>query len=270
VGLAAICGGCKEDHSHGPAAKGHGAHDHHGAAGHGTAEHGAARASELVVSTDPREPRAGQTTKLDLMIHEPDGGMVRDFETVHEAKVHLIIVREGLDRFAHIHPEVDDSGNLKGTFAFPAGGTYRLFADYKPAKKAGAVATAVVKVGGESQPAPPLVPDVPGKVKGDGLDAEISVASPKAGTATVVTFRLFDPAGQPVRDLQPYLGAMGHLVVLSAEGKEYVHAHPVEKAATDGTVAFEAHFSRPGIFKGWGQFKRAGNVHTVPHVLKID
>jgi len=69
-----------------------------------------------------------------------------------------------------------------------------------------------------------LSPDVPGKVKGDGLDADVAVTGGKVGSPTGISFRLMDPAGQPVSDLQPYLGAMGHLVILSADGKVYVHA----------------------------------------------
>lgn len=266
--LSALLAGCtpsrKDDHvDHSKTEKGH---THHGShADHGGKE----RVGQLMVRTEPSKARSGQPTTLRLMIHEADGTMVKDFEAVHEANVHLIVVRDGLDQFAHIHPEVDDAGNLTATFSFPTGGMYRLYADYKPVGKAQAVATAEVKVSGPSSPAPQLSPDVPGQVKGDGLAAEVAVTSAKAGSPTTISVRLLDPAGQPVSDLQPYLGAKGHLVVLSADGKEYVHAHPVEKV-TAGTVGFEAHFAKPGVYKGWGQFRRSGKVHTVPFVMRIE
>ena len=87
---------------------------------------------------------------------------------------------------------------------------------------------------------------------------------------TGITFTLADSAGKPVTDLQPYLGAMGHLVVISSDGKDYVHAHPIEDAKASGPVAFMAHFPHVGIYKGWGQFRRADVVHDVPFVVKID
>ena len=59
----------------------------------------------LMVKTDPAEVKAGQPTRLSLMIHDAGGAMLKDFEVVHEKKVHLIIVRDGLDQFAHIHPD---------------------------------------------------------------------------------------------------------------------------------------------------------------------
>src|SRR6187200_1686524 len=50
--------------------------------------------SELIVSTQPRNPRIGEKIALGLMIHSADGRMQNDFETVHEHKVHLMIVRD--------------------------------------------------------------------------------------------------------------------------------------------------------------------------------
>ncbi len=58
--------------------------------------------------------------------------MVKDFEIVHDEKVHLVIVRDGLDHFAHIHPAADAKGNLDGkAHCVPlVGGKYRLIADW--------------------------------------------------------------------------------------------------------------------------------------------
>src|SRR5829696_1507922 len=63
---------------------------------------------QLVVRTEPAAPRPGEPVTLRLMVHTADGGMVTDFATAHDQKVHLIVVRDGLDEFAHLHPAVDD------------------------------------------------------------------------------------------------------------------------------------------------------------------
>ena len=95
------------------------------------------------------------------------------------------------------------------------------------------------------------------------------VTSQPGDQETTVRFHLVDAAGQAVDDLQPYLGAMGHLVIISADGREYVHAHPLSEAKTapEGAVEFAAHFPKPGIYKAWGQFQRDGSVFTVPFVM---
>lgn len=260
--FATVAAGC--GHKEGQHAGSHGSQpDAH--AGH---KAGAAHA-KLMVKTDPAEVKALQPTTLNLMIHGADGSMVRNFEKLHGEKVHLIVVREGLDQFAHIHPEVDAAGNLKATFAFPMGGSYRLFADFQPVGQKPAVADGTIEVAGDAAPAPKLTPNVPGNVMGDGLNAVISVSNLKVGGETAIGFELQDGEGKGVADLQPYLGALGHLVIISADGGQYVHAHPEKENAASGTVAFGAHFTQRGIHKGWGQFQRAGKVLIVPFVIDV-
>ena len=64
---------------------------------------------------------------------------------------------------------------------------------------------------------------------------------------------------------------MGHLVVLSQDGKQYVHAHPMDEKTTGSkVVAFMAHIPNAGLYKGWGQFQRQGQVHVIPFVLRVE
>ena len=91
--------------------------------------------SKLMIQTDPAQVVAGKPTTLKLMIHGADGEMVKTFEVVHEQEIHLIIVRDGLDQFAHIHPEVDAAGHATVTYTFPTGGNYWHYADHKPTGK---------------------------------------------------------------------------------------------------------------------------------------
>jgi len=69
--------------------------------------------------------------------------------------------------------------------------------------------------------------------------------------------------------LEPYMGELGHLMFVSAAG-EYVHVHPAGGDAARDTVEFGAHFPGPGLYKGWGQFKRGGRVLVVPFVVKVE
>ncbi len=246
----------------------HAAESGHGAGGH-AAPGGGEAAPMLMVSTAPAGLKPGQPVRLDLMIHEPSGAVVTRFDTVHEKMLHLIIVRDGLDRFAHIHPDVGPSGSITATFTFPTAGRYLLYADYQPTGGGPSVAMAELTVPGDPPPKPALVPDAPGRVAGDGLVADIGVANAAAGRTATITFALSDAAGKPVADLQPYLGAMGHLVVLGADGTPYVHSHPLEGWSPGAAVAFETHFPAPGLYKGWGQFRRRDTVLTVPFVVRV-
>jgi hypothetical protein len=261
------CGQRHDDHkASGPAdAKGDGhKHDHGG--------HGDHRPAMTALDIRPvGEIKAGQPADLELSVPGGAGQPLNDFAVVHDAKVHLILIRDGLDRFAHLHLTPDPAtGVMKVRHTFPAGGTYHLFADYQPTGKPAGTAVAQVTVAGNAPAAPPLKPDVPGTVAGDGLTAEVTVDGATPGREATVRFELADPSGQPVADLEPYMGAMGHLVVVSADAARYVHAHPDEgKAAGKNVVAFGASFPQAGLYKGWGQFKRGGQVRVVPFVVNV-
>lgn len=241
-------------------------HDHGDSDPHGG--HVMAKAM-LMVRTEPNDVQVGVSVTLHMMIHDDSGAMVEEFEVIHEKKIHLIIVREGLDEFAHVHPELHADGSFVIEHTFPKAGKYRLYVDHKPAGRPQATALGTVVVAGDAEPATELVPNAPGRVNGEGLEADIAVG-PAANGATTITFQVLED-GQPVGDLEPYLGAMGHLVVISADGAEYVHAHPADESqsAPDGKVSFEAHFAESGPYKGWGQFQRGGQVHTIPFVMRV-
>jgi hypothetical protein len=202
------------------------------------------------------------------MIHGADGTMVREFDVTHEKLVHLIMVREGLDEFAHVHPVVDKQGNLTISHTFPKAGKYRLYADYKPKDSTATIATAQIEVTGIRSPAPSLVRNAPGEVAADGLLANVDITDANGGQQVEVRFRLANESGQPIENLEPYLGARGHLVTISADGDQYVHAHPFDSPTASNEVVFMAHFPAPGMYKGWGQFQIAGHVRTIPFVVR--
>jgi hypothetical protein len=60
-----------------------------------------------------------------------------------------------------------------------------------------------------------------------------------------------------VRDLEPYLGAYGHLVALHAPDLAYSHVHPEGEG-----VAFEADLDPSSRYRLYLQFKHGGRVHT--------
>src|SRR4029450_12965574 len=58
----------------------------------------------------------------------------------------------------------------------------------------------------------------------DGYHVELS-GHLEAGKASTLTMRI-SRDGAPVTDLQPYLGALGHLVALRDGDLAYLHVHP--------------------------------------------
>ena len=242
-------------------------HSQHGKMGH--AASGAEQAAELILTSTPEKPRAGESANLRIMLHDANGKMLKDFEPTHEKLAHLIIIREGLDVFAHLHPEISPAGMMTIKHTFPQAGKYFVFLDHKPRGQSMATSKSILTVDGDVMTAPTLVPNVPGTLRGDQLQAKVALRT-GADKSQVLSFAVQDDTGKAITDLQPYLGAMGHLVIVSADGAQYVHAHPLTEKSPDGNVEFEVHFPGPGIYKAWGQFQRDGKVVTIPAIVKID
>jgi hypothetical protein len=72
-----------------------------------------------------------------------------------------------------------------------------------------------------------------------------------------ITIRIKDPA-----NLEPYLGALGHLILIHSDAVTFVHCHPDDRGVSPGTLVFQARFPKPGVYRAWLQFQRAGRVFT--------
>jgi hypothetical protein len=76
--------------------------------------------------------------------------------------------------------------------------------------------------------------------------------------------------GLPVADLQAYLGAAGHLLLVHEDASTFVHSHPDDNVQElpAGSLRFLARFPKPGLYRGWLQIRRAGQVLTADILLQ--
>src|SRR5699024_680787 len=77
--------------------------------------------------------------------------------------------------------------------------------------------------------------------------------------------------GEPVTELEPYLGAFGHLVALRQGDLAYLHVHPHGEAPQAGEtsgpqVPFEATAPTPGRYLLFFDCQVDGQVYTAPLV----
>lgn len=233
----------------------------------------------LHVETTPRVLAAGQPTRFRFTVHHPlTGAPAKEFATVHEKLFHLFVISRDLNEFAHIHPQAHPDGSFTIEHTLPKPGHYMLFADFLPLGGGTQItglplATAGVDTDLVAARAA-LSPDGVLTKVADGVKVEITNERTEilGGEEVDLIFRFSDAASDaPVTDLQPYLGAAGHLVILSEDMTEYVHAHPREDrpAGETGPVAygpdvlFDALLPRPGRYRAWLQFQRNGRLSTV-------
>jgi plastocyanin len=266
------------------------------AAAHAAGASVATRAFHAEFRTAPGAAKAGEPLDLSFLIKNSQGATVRFLQFVHEKPLHLLIVSEDLAEFYHIHPEmqVDDSYAVRHTF--PNGGRYRLYADYTPPGSGMIVDQFNLRVDGPERPRARLVPDTRLIKAANGLRVELSSDAPlQAGKNLMVEFALTDErTAKPVNNLQLYLGALGHFVIISEDLHDFIHAHPLDTGevfdpsqdpslhvhdpaqlarklvgSSPSEVSAYVNFPRAGMYKLWAQFQRDGRVINVPFVLDV-
>ncbi|EFM12216.1 conserved hypothetical protein [Paenibacillus curdlanolyticus YK9] len=220
------------------------------------------------LSADHPSPNADVTIKV--KIQDDSGKPVEQFDINHEKKMHLIIVSKDLSYFDHIHPEYQDNGEFTITTQLPNAGEFKMFADYIPSGGKATTKSNVVTVQGTAPAAETLVPDLEKEQMIDGKKVSLDFDSLQANKEVNMTFHMTDAqTNKPVTDLQPYLGAVGHVVILSEDAENYLHVHPTEEKAKGPDAKFMTSFPSSGNYKIWGQFKQNGKTFIVPFVVNI-
>jgi hypothetical protein len=110
--------------------------------------------------------------------------------------------------------------------AFPAVGAYDRFDEFLRATGETVVQRDTVIVDAPSEHAAALTVDLAPKTLGETRVALAGAEALRVGQEAVLTFNLSDArSGAPLRNLQPYLGAPAHGVILSEDAATFVHAH---------------------------------------------
>jgi hypothetical protein len=251
----------------------------------------------------PLELQAGleNGNRLRLRLNDPGwlNRRVDDLLPDHNHLMHLYLMRvPDMDLVWHLHPELLDAGLFEQFLPDMPPGRYALFGDIVHANGLPETVTAEI--------------DLP-RVDGRPLQGDDSSGSgPPLGEAdynrTVATlpdgyrmvwvrpaarlsprqpaafrFRLEDPAGNPARQMELYMGMQGHAAFVRDDRSVFAHVHPsgsVPMAALTLTGAGDPHaghamtmdlppqvsfpygFPRAGSYRIYVQVKRAGRVQT--------
>ena len=231
---------------------------------------------------------ANAPVRLRFQARRADGAPIRFLENVHERPLHLLIVSEDLAEFDHIHPELTADDRFEVVHRFRHGGRYRLYADFTPPGEAQRVEVFDLTIAGAPRPRTALSPDAAWSRTANGLQLELSARQPlRASDEIEFAFTIRDAATrQPVADLEPYLGAWAHFVLLDRPLRNFLHAHPYDETTAAATMSahcarmaagapppreirFRAHFPEPGRYKLWAQFQRNGEVIVMPFVFDV-
>lgn len=225
-----------------------------------------AHAYQVQLTTSPQTVEVGKPVKLTLVIKE--NKQIVPLDISHEMKVHLMAVSEDLTWFRHIHPEEQIDGTYVITETFAKGGKYLLFTDFKPSGAAQALNKQEIEVQGSHITGNEEVLNKwISKVDGytvtlkNGIDfrtnktQHLEISIEKDGKKLIES------------DLQQYLGASAHIVMIGKTDKEFLHIHPVSDNRFP--IFAQTHIEKAGVYRMWVQFKIDGQVHTADFTVDV-
>ena len=221
----------------------------------------------------------GKRARLRFKIVGEGEKPVRDFEVEHEKRMHLIVVRRDTQGFQHLHPAMASDGTWSTPITVDRPGNYRVFADFKRGGENHTLASDV-NVPGTATPEP--IPAASATARTDGgYDVRLEGAGSAPGEESELEFEVTRNA-RPV-EVEPYLGARGHLVALRDPDLAYLHVHPVggesgghgaELGSHGGgggrePVAFATEFPTAGRYRLFLQFQVDGKVETAAFTREV-
>jgi hypothetical protein len=170
----------------------------------------------------------------------------------HGKLMHLFLIRDDMNAFAHFHPTTTDTVSFPVALPALPAGHYRVFADV--VHESGYAQTMVTSVNVDrdisAASAPPLDPDdswlvgAAGKgntttlADGSTLTWVRSGAQTVAGREAGLRFEVRNADGSAAT-LEPYMGMAGHAVVAREDGSVFVHLHPSGTISMASQMAFE-------------------------------
>lgn len=225
-----------------------------------------ARADGFTLDLARRVLPAGRT-RLDFRVLTSSGRPLLDYTEEHEKDLHLIVVRRDLTGFQHVHPVLDPQTGTWSVDVRLAPGTWRVIADFTPEGWEGITLADDVAVPGTFTPSELPADDRIAVLTTDegtytaGLEGDTA-----PGASTVLTTRI-ELDGEPVTDLEPYLGAYGHLVAIRAGDLGYLHVHP-EEGEPGPAIDFATAFPTPGTYRLFLDIEHRGTVRTAAFTVE--
>lgn len=232
-------------------------------------------------SHEPANPKAPQLVlernrfsetgiiNLKFLLKSADGSYVFDegLEVIHTQKVHLVVVKNDLSTFLHVHPEHEDQF-WTTQFTLKEPGLYQVYANYQIKDREEQVAINEISVGNFDSTInyPAFTPEQ--KVTRDDISAELSFNPQNSNHLTIALTK----AGKPLTNLDPYMGAAGHFIIFKHNNPQlFLHAHAEGiEDAQDSKLDFMTNFPEPGTYTGYLQFMSQKILYTLPLTFSVN
>ncbi len=241
-------------------------------------DRGAATLKVALVPAGAFTPGQPQSVTLTLTDLKTGAGIGPDqLVLAHTKKLHLLVIDESLTDYQHIHP-VAGAKPGEWTFSFMPkfGRTYRVWADSTRTGGDQEYVFADLAAGTEKASAPDAKPVTTAEM--DGLKFALSFAGPvKAGEGVMGSVAIVDvKSGKPFTQLQPIMGAFGHVVAFSRDWSSIEHVHPQgtepksDRERSGPVIGFHMAPQNAGVMKIFVQVLANGKEVIVPFTVNVE
>ncbi len=238
----------------------------------GGEEHGAELAGTRIVLQNLNNLKLGEVI-LSFKLYGIDAHEFKsnDLEISSEKLMHLILVRDDMQYYQHLHPEfVDDRWVVKTQISQQ--GNYEMYVDINPKEEKPTVLRVPLVIGGntEKRSFPSVSDDLSTMVDDISVSLDPSVLT-KTNEKVILKFKL-TKNNQPINKIGTYLGALGHVVILQhGKPNHFSHAHPLNGSTLkDGFVEFETEFNSKGMYTVYAEFNIDDKIKIFPITLELD
>ncbi|CRK58910.1 Putative secreted protein [Alloactinosynnema sp. L-07] len=219
----------------------------------------------------------GDSVPVAFRIVGPAGEAVTKFQLNQTKQIHFFVVRDDMQGYQHLHPELDGD-TWCTTVSIADGGAYRMFAEFIPVDTKDVTHPVVLglpfAIAGDTN-----LTQVPPPVAEVSTGSGFTVTRPEGATQvpvrqpTILRFAIRGADGKPVRSLDPHLGAYGHMTGFNTTLLSATHLHPREPLGTpliNGELTFQALFGERGEYRLFLEFSADGKVHRSPFTVFVN
>lgn len=239
----------------------------------------------LKMETTPSQPLPGEAVNIRLfVIDNATKKRVTEFESIYNAPFHLYVVREDTGDLRREKPiaveaarnsREDKEGDFLLTYAFPTGGTWRIFAEVAPKDQGIQLLTTRITIPGAKALPEPMMAQIAPLVRQNGINMRFSRPTRFLARETMaVPLQLEDGQGMPLADLQITDSALAHLYFADKDGKAFIHTVPDSRDPRNGrsgsnTLTFPVRFPKAGTYRAWLVLNRSGQSTVVTFVTRV-
>ena len=203
---------------------------------------------EVSIRVDPPSLQYGQKATISYAFTDKTTGkQVTNLPLVQNATVHTVLVNHDMSYFRTGQASGPVNGAYPVNLHFGDPDSYRLYAEfttgYTPTQRLVYTHTLQFGLNAPSleEPAPLVESPTPRQNSFYGVSVGLDTGGPiKANESTTLHYTLTTAeTGQPIRDLDPYNHAAGHVYIISADGEDYEHLVAAEAVAGMGNAEIE-------------------------------